>query len=263
MKLLILLSLVFVSINSVASNDVNTLSKKTIRFCGGTHEWPPYYNFKRNDGKKTNEITGYDIDLFNEVFTKNGIDISVKLIPWKRCLAEGKEGKQYDVVFGGGLNDDRRKNYVTTDGYYAVTPSYFYPNKSFKDGIKVSTPKELSKYKKLCGIAGFNYVNFGQDNKLINMSAKDYQSLVKKTAKSRCDVSFVRLEILKGWGDLLGMDFINNPEITISPIPNIKKETFHLMISKNNPHAEKIKTFFEKKVEELKNNGQYELIYKD
>ncbi|RDX33979.1 hypothetical protein DZA35_02150 [Arcobacter sp. HD9-500m-PIT-SAG03] len=64
--------------------------------------------------KKKKEVVGLDIDIFNEVFTKNGISYSVNLLPWKRCLLSGKVGKRHDVVFGGGLNDYRRANYVLT-----------------------------------------------------------------------------------------------------------------------------------------------------
>ncbi len=41
---------------------------ETIRMCGGEHEWPPYYYFKRSGDKKTQEVIGFDIDLFHKVF---------------------------------------------------------------------------------------------------------------------------------------------------------------------------------------------------
>ena len=248
--------------NALVSKDM-PFSKQTIRMCAGTHEWPPYYFYKRINGEKTKEVIGLDIDIFNEVFTKNGIDYSIKLLPWKRCLLSGKQGKNYDVIFGGGLNDYRRANYVTTKGYYSVTPSYFYAKKAFPNGINIKHSKQLEKQGKLCGLRGFNYVNFGQTNKNIDMSSADYNSLVTKTIGQRCKISFARHEILEGWEKLLKTNFTQNEKLVFTPIPNNPLESFHLMISKNYPYAKELKVFFESQIDKLKSSGKLNEILKN
>ncbi len=118
---------------------------ETIRMCGGGHEWPPYYYFKRSGGKKTQELAGFDIDLFHKIFTEKGIGFTIKILPWKRCLSYVKTGDKYEMVFGGGLNDQRRKDYVTTEGYYYVTPTYFYSKEKFPNGMQVQNASDLKK----------------------------------------------------------------------------------------------------------------------
>ena len=252
--LYMLLIMIFVP-NAVVSQNIN-FKEKTIRFCAGTHEWPPYYFYKRINGEKTKEVIGLDIDIFNEVFTKNGINYSVKLLPWKRCLLSSKQGKKYDVIFGGSLNENRRANYVTTKGYYNLTPSYFYAKKAFPNGITIKQSLELGKQGKLCGLRGFNYINFGQKNEDIDMGSADYKSLVTKTIGQRCKISFARYEILEGWGKLLKRDFTTNENLVFTPIPNNPLESFHLMISKNYPYAQELKAFFEEEIKKLKHSGK-------
>ena len=228
------------------------LGTNTIRFCAGIHEWPPYYYLERVNGQKTQVIKGLDIELFEEVFRKNGISYSTELLPWKKCLAEVIKGDKYDVVFGVGLNASRQESYITTKGYYSVVPSYFYNRKVFPQGINVKSPSEFKKYGHLCGVAGFNYANFGLNNENIEMGADDYTKLVDKTLFGRCNVSFIRYEILSGWADLLGINFTRNKDLVFTPIPNNHHESFHLMISKKYPFAHELKSLFESEVDKLK-----------
>ncbi len=237
--------------------DGPAFKNETVRMCGGEHEWPPYYYYKRVDGKKTKEIVGFDIDLFNMILTERGIKYTAKLLPWKRSLKLGMMGEKYDVVFGGGLNDQRRRDYVTTEGYYSVTPTYFYAKAAFPGGFRPESASEIKgDGRKLCGLQGFNYVNFGQNNADIEMESKDYNSLVGKTAVKRCDVSFVRYEILAGWGELLYKDFVGNDKLVFAPVPGVSPESFHLMISKNWKYAEDFKKYFDNAVAELKASGE-------
>lgn len=249
----------FVFPSFLVSQTIN-LSEKKIRFCAGAHEWPPYYYFKRVNGKKTEKIVGFDIDLFNEIFSKNDIAYTTELLPWNRCLKGAMEGKEYDVVFGGGLNEYRKTNYVATTGYYNVIPSYFYAKKKFPTGVEAKIPSDLKNYGKLCGVRGFNYINFGQINKEIDMGSSNYKSLVMKTVHQRCAISFVRYEILAGWEKILNINFIGNEKLTFQPIPNNAPESFHLLISKNYKYAHELKSYFESEVRKLKRSGKYESL---
>ncbi|TWX50226.1 substrate-binding periplasmic protein [Colwellia hornerae] len=231
-----------------------------IPLCAGAHEWPPYHYFKRVDGKKTEEIIGVDIDIFDEIFTKNGIHYSVELLPWKRCLHEAMKGEIYDVVFGAGLNDSRRDKYVTTKGYYTVVPSFIYVKEKFPSGVKVEVPSDLKKYGQLCGVRGFNYVNFGQKNEEVDMGSSDYHFLIKKTLALRCDISLVRYEILAGWDRVLNMNIIGDDWLILNPVPNNPPESFHLMISKNYKYSDELKFFFESEVNKLKRSGKFKSI---
>ena len=236
---------------------------KSINLCAGIHEWPPYYYFERLDGVKTETVKGLDIELFDEVFLKNGITYTVTLLSWSKCLAEVMRGTKFDVVFGGGLNEVRRKNYLTTKGYYSVVPSYFHKKKTFPKGIDAKFLTDFTGVGHLCGVKGFNYVNFGLKNEQIDMGSENYELLILKTLFDRCQISFVRYEILEGWSKLLNMNFIHNDELIFTPINNVPKETFHLLISKNFKYSLKLKKLFEAEVEKLKHTEKFKWLNVD
>ena len=236
---------------------------KSINLCAGIHEWPPFYYFEHIDGVKTEIVKGLDIELFDEVFIKNGISYTVTLLSWSKCLAEVIRGTKFDAVFGGGLNEDRRENYLTTKGYYSVVPSYFHKKKTFPEGIDAKFSTDFASIGHLCGVKGFNYVNFGLKNEKIDMGSENYERLILKTLFDRCHISFVRYEILAGWSKLLNMNFIHNDELIFTPINNVPKETFHLMISKNFKHRHELKKLFEAEVEKLKHTDKFKWLNVD
>jgi len=242
--------------DNVILSYISFLRDEDIRFCAGIHEWPPYYYFQRPN-RKNRQVVGLDIELFNEIFHKYKITYTVELMSWKKCLAEVKRGKKYDVVFGGGLNNERRETYITTKGYYSVVTTYFYHRRTFPDGINVESSLNFKVLGRLCGVKGFNYVNFGQNNNEVEMGAENYERLVLKTLKQRCDISFARKEILIGWGNLLGVDFINNEDLVFNPVPHTPKESFHLMISPQYKFAEELKALFESEVIRLQHENRF------
>ena len=241
-------------------SSTSNLKGEKLRFCAGIHEWPPYYYLQRFNNKKNNKIVGLDIELFNEIFHKNGISYTAELMSWEKCLAEVIRGEKYDVVFGGGLNDDRRENYITTKGYYSVVPTYFYNKNVFPKGVNVKYPSDFKRFGHLCGVKGFNYFNFGQKNKDIEMGAYNYEKLVLKTLRQRCKISFVRYEILVGWAELLDVDFLNNEDLVFNFVPNIPVESFHLMISKRYKYADEFKAFFESEVNKLQYTKEFQWL---
>lgn len=238
------------------SKELNT-EPKSINLCAGIHEWPPYYYLERDAGHSTQTVKGLDIQLFDEVFKKNGISYTVTLLSWTKCLGEVIQGTKYDVVFGGGLNEQRRSSYLTTKGYYSVSPSYFYKKKSFPEGISPKSSADFKDLGHLCGLKGFNYVNFGLSNDDIDMGSDNYERLISKTLFGRCQISFARYEILEGWGQLLNMNFVKNDQLSFIPIPNVNKEKFHLMISKNYKYRHEIKKLFESEIDKLKDTEKF------
>jgi polar amino acid transport system substrate-binding protein len=230
---------------------------QSVRFCAGIHEWPPYYYFERMEGNSTKNIKGLDIQLFDEIFKKNGISYTVTLLSWTKCLAEVIQGTKFDAVFGGGLNEHRRSSYLTTKGYYSVVPSYFYKKNSFPSGLNIKSSTDFKKFGHLCGVKGFNYVNFGVSNDDIDMGSDNYERLILKTLFGRCQISFARYQILEGWSQLLQMSFIENDELIFAPVPAVAKETFHLMISKNYKYRHELKKLFESEIDKLKETKKF------
>ncbi|MCP4119915.1 MAG: amino acid ABC transporter substrate-binding protein [Desulfobacteraceae bacterium] len=116
--------------------------------------------------------------------------------------------------------------------------------------------KDAKNDRRLCGVLGFNYVNFGQKNADVDMGCMNYDCLVQKALNLRCDISFVRYEILAGWGDVLNKRYVENDKLVFLPVPGVPLESFHLMISKKWKYAEAFKTYFNNAIGELRESGE-------
>jgi len=58
---------------------VKDLRGKTINICDDGAEWPPYTYYKRVNGEATKELVGYSVDVIREIFSKHGIEFTLKI----------------------------------------------------------------------------------------------------------------------------------------------------------------------------------------
>jgi polar amino acid transport system substrate-binding protein len=229
----------------------------TVFICDDGAEWPPYTYYQRVDGKPTDAIVGFSIDVIDRIFDKRGIAHQVTLLPWKRCMVEVAAGKNYHMFLSGGRNPERERTYHISEAYYQMHPGYLYSEKQHPDGLAITNRKDLTKYR-VCGIHGYNYVVFGLPEDQVDTGTSDYESLVKKLLTGRCDLSVDRLEILLGF-KAIGKDFINHPDLVYEVIPGEPAEPFHMMFTKN-ALGRNLKQIVDEGIQELKGSGELEAI---
>lgn len=58
-----------------------------VHVCDDGSEWPPYAFHEREDGEISKEkVRGAMIEILDEITAVTGLEFSVKLLPWKRCM---------------------------------------------------------------------------------------------------------------------------------------------------------------------------------
>jgi len=97
----------------------------TVGICGDSGEWPPYIYFERDEGKKTERVAGFSIDVIGEVLDEEGIDYTIELLPWKRCLRNVEAGAASQIALDASYSEERAKSYFYSRPYYTVEPYYF------------------------------------------------------------------------------------------------------------------------------------------
>jgi len=146
--------------------------------------------------------------MLNIIFSKYNLDYELDMLPWKRCLRELKYGT-YDMTLSTSLNDERKATFLVAKHNYTITPSYFYLKKQFPNGVDINNSNQLLKYGRVCGRHGYNYTNFGIDNKKIYRESKTYKASFGMLRKQRCDILLARYEIISGFplvkGDYFGV----------------------------------------------------------
>ncbi len=248
-------ALILMSLFSIDSfSQPLALNGKTVIFCVEDGEWPPFNFTKRVNEQKTSVTLGYDIDVIEMIFSEYGIKAEFVILPWKRCLLRTQKGV-YQAVPSASNSPQRAKDYLMTEAYYTMTPSYFYLKEKYPDGLTINNASELKKQGKICGRHGYNYVNFGLKNNDVCMGSKTYQSLVDMTLKGRCDIFLARYEAFLGLS-FIGQDFISDRRFGHAPIPNVEPEKFYIMISRNFKYAHELKTILDSGILKLKDSGK-------
>ncbi len=119
--------------------------------------------------EKTGDLTGFDVEIAQEVGKRLGVDVEFKETQWDAIFA-GLDAKRFDMIANQvGINDERKEKYLFSDPYISSTAVLVTKSdsdiKSFEDlDGKKSAQSLTSNYAKtaesygaeLVGIDGFN-----------------------------------------------------------------------------------------------------------
>ncbi len=153
-----------------------------------------------------------------------------------------------------GSNKERNKTYLFTRHYYEITPSYFYSKTRFPDGMGIEKVSDFKKYK-VCGLLGYNYVNYLIPPEDIDTTAKEFKQVVEKLVRERCDVFLAQYEVFIGFS-YMGDNYIQDYNLAYGPIPGGTTDKFFLMISRDFEHAEELKALIDEEIDNLEAEGQ-------
>ncbi|WP_394205731.1 substrate-binding periplasmic protein [Shewanella waksmanii] len=224
-----------------------------LTFCVEDTEFPPYNYFDRSNGQKR-QTQGYDVDVLARVFASTGIEYKIVALPWRRCLKEVREGL-IDAAMSASLNAQRQQDYIATQAYYYLTPSYFYLHSDYPNPPDITHLDQLIPLGHICGIKGFNYRNFGltQLDKLYEIN--DLAHLPDMLKRNRCEFFLARKETLLGTAAVNKLHDLDEI-LRNQPVPNIQLEPFHMLISRKSAYSKLIEEQFNQVVSELISSGE-------
>tara|TARA_B100000315_G_scaffold132181_1_gene121607 strand:+ start:594 stop:1427 length:834 start_codon:yes stop_codon:yes gene_type:complete len=229
----------------------------TIHVCGDGAGWPPYTFFKHEKGEKTKEIIGYDIEVLNSIFKKHGINAIFEMPPWNRCVKLAETGIKYQIALSASYSKERDRKFILTRDYYRISPYYFYSRNKYQKDIDITVKEDFLQYK-VCGLYGYNYMGFNLPLMKIDRGAKNFDLVIKKTHKGRCDLFIARYEILVGF-DQIGVNYLER-DLGYAPIPGATLEKFYMLISRNYKHANQLKKIIDSGIAEMEKSGKLKKI---
>jgi polar amino acid transport system substrate-binding protein len=227
-------------------------SSDTVKICDDLGEWPPFTYFARANGEATTEIKGFTVSLVDRIFTEAGINYSIELLPWKRCLS-GVETGTYNMLLNATYNDDRAKIFLFSEAHSTITPNVFFLKSSFPDGPKVEKKADLKNYK-IGGIHGYNYDYYGlTENDVINKGIYNYESLVTQLNRGHISIFVENLEILAGF-KLVGKNYLEY-NMGHKPIKDMPPTPVYMLFNKSN-RGEQLKQLIDSKLPTLSGGDQ-------
>jgi polar amino acid transport system substrate-binding protein len=255
---------------TLSAEPVN-LKGETVSICDDGSEWPPYTYYKRVNGKKTDELVGYSVDVIREIFDKHGIKFKLKLLPWKRCQREMAEGKKYQMFLSGGLNRERIKTYYITQPYYFTKFYYFWSEKHHPNGLNIRTDSlknalyDLVNKYKMGNILGYGMGIYKKHNisiSKVDFGAMDYKALAQKLRLGRIDVFYESLEILSGCQAIGTADILDDPEFKSAVIPGITPRGYQFMITKNHKYGLALRNLIDQEITLMRATGRLDELLK-
>jgi polar amino acid transport system substrate-binding protein len=232
----------------------------SVAICDDENEWPPYSYYLRANGEKTSTVTGFAVDVIHDIFSRRGVDYTIDLIPWPRCLAVATLGREYGMVINLSYNAERNKNFYFSRPYYATTAFYYYSRRNHPAGLSIAKPSDIGKYR-VCGVQGYNYEGYGLAPGKVDQGAKDFNALISKVKLGRCALFLEKNEVMTGYA-LIGKNYLADPDIEKAPIPGMKPNLFYLGISKRFAHAEALHALIDAELVHMEANGRLAQLWR-
>jgi len=220
-----------------------------VNACGGDGNWPPM-SYQVPAGS---QVDGISAEVLRAIFP----DIKIQLRPWPRCLLEVQTAQHMDIAMSALKNSDREKNYLFSRSYHALTPSYLYEVKRYPQP-PVTRLADLSRLK-VCALHGSmtSYSNLTAAQ--IDSSASNYDSLLKKIDRARCDLVIDMREVFFGFAKL-GLLPFDSQQYRIVDLPETRQYHLHYAVSKTHPHAAMLVEKIDQGIAELQKNGRLAAI---
>lgn len=232
----------------------------TVAICDDENEWPPYSYYRRVDGRKTAEVTGYAVSVLKEIFERRRVAYTIDLIPWPRCLAVSILGKQYGMVLNMSYNAERAKSFLFSRPYYSTTAYYYYSRQNYPSGIAIAGAADIRKHR-VCGLQGYNYEGYGMAPGEVDQGAKNFEALISKVKLGRCALFMEKDEVMTGYA-AIGKHYLADPDIAKAPIPGMKASLFYFGISKRFPQAEELRKLIDEELLHMEASGRLVELWK-
>jgi polar amino acid transport system substrate-binding protein len=232
----------------------------TIASCDDSAEWPPFVHFERIKGVKTEAVAGYSVDVIKEIFARHGIVLKAALVPWARCLAELKSGKNYQMILNATYNAQRERDYLMTRPYYSTTNCYYYSRRNHPQGLSVSNVASLKQYR-VCGIYADNYTTYGFAPGDVDQGTNDFPALIGKLHAGRCALFLEKCEVMQGFLGV-GKRYLDDPDLGHASVPGMSPVPLYMMVSRAYPHAAALKRLLDDELSQMEASGRLAALLK-
>jgi len=257
-----LLFLAGVSMAGEASDAPPPLPPGPLATCGDAAEWPPFTFYRREEGRRLADVTGYDVAVLRYLFDPQRHPVQVSLPPWNRCLYQAGRGRQWQIVVSASLNEERLERFLASEiPYYVTTPYYFYAQERYPDGMGADVLQAAGDIHR-CGLSGYNYTAYGLDNRSVDRSSKDYGAVIERLHRGSCDVMLAEPEIIGGFLALNGvLGPLDLEGIEAAPFPGGEPIAFHFLVPRVLPQARALKAHIDARLIEARDRGVLQRLY--
>lgn len=191
----------------------------------------------RRDGKGI--WTGAVHELVHAAFERAGMSLSVRPLPWGRCLKEVEEfsgqAGQVELLFAASLSEERKRVYLPSAPLLLKHNGVWYLRSKLGELAPMARISDLNRFQ-LCGRLNHNHQWLRDQGLLVRDSgAPSLNSALAKLQLGRCDMVLgSREEVLDA--EASGM-LAANPDRRFMPFPGHGLVAHYLLWARTSPRA--------------------------
>lgn len=207
----------------------------SVPVCDDVNEWPPYTQFRRRDGERGSEVTGFTVELLREIGRRRGFAPSVHMLPWKRCQAAVQSGEMAGLL-NAILTEERGRDFLISPVIYETRLLLLGRSERFPQGLDLERQTELLKLR-VGGLHGYSYSQLDAIAPERLERAPNYGSLLHMLRIGRVDVALINEGVLHGLQALNQLPKHWDDGLVIGTLADRQPSRFHMMFSRQHPQG--------------------------
>jgi len=222
--------------------------------CDEANEWPPYTYYRRIDGQRSQQLTGFTVELLRRVAERRGLQLRIEMLPWKRCLEAVRHGEILGLL-NAIRTPERDRDYLMSAVIYETRLLYLWSKRQHPDGLKLRNQVELAALR-VGGVHGYSYSQLDAAEQARMVRAPNYASLMQMLHLGRVDVALVNEGVMLGHAALGNREFGDESAFGHAPLEDRQASRFHLMFTRARPEGAAMQELFNTELALLTKSGE-------
>lgn len=225
-----------------------------VRLCDDVNEWPPYTYFRRVDGQRSAELTGYTVELLRLIAQRRGFELRIEMLPWKRCVEAVRYGEMLGFL-NAIVTPERKADFLISDLLYETRLLALWSRQQHPNGLRVHSQADLAALR-IGGVHGYSYSQLSEAEQARLQRAPHYESLVQMLHRGRVDVALVNEGVMLGHAALGSPAFAASASLGQTALQDRQPSRFHLMFTRARPEGERLQALVNEELAALQRSGE-------
>jgi polar amino acid transport system substrate-binding protein len=230
------------------------LTKQVVRVCDDANEWPPYTYWLRENGRRTDRLTGYSTELIRLIASRRGLRLQIEMLPWKRCLESVRSGETL-LLLNAIATPERRENYWLSSSIYETRLLALWSRSRHPDGLALPSQADLLPLR-IGGLQGYSYSQLDQIPESRLIRAPNYDSLLQMLHLGRVDVALVNEGVMLGYAALGNPGFSRSSDLGVSALEYRAPSSFYMMATKARAEGRALMDLINQELELMSRSGE-------
>lgn len=222
--------------------------------CEDANEWPPYTHYRRTSGQRSEQVTGFSVELLRLIAQRRGFSVQVHMLPWKRCVEAVRSGEMLGFL-NAIRTPDRDRDFWVSPEIYETRLILLGLRSRFPQGLDLPGQDAL-KPLRVGGLHGYSYSQLDAIAPETLVRAPNYPSMLKMLRNDRVDVVLINEGVLQGLLTLEQLPPDWDHGLVHGTLADRQPSRFHMMFSRKHPDGERLHAWVSAELPLLERSGE-------